>query len=452
MLLATSHTRGRRAYRVALSLPLALALAFVGYSLCGYAFQFGGIGLIRKDPAFQHLLGEWSPLDPLLGPGWGLMGVRGFLFDPRAASQAELNLFASQLPFLTATVLIPLTTLYGRIPKLGVFFIGLLAACLCYPLGGNWLWGGGWLTQLGKTLSLGRGFIDQSGSSLLTLGGWLALAGLAAFRQYGAVVSSQEPAELPQPQLPLHASIGALLALLGWLAWLGGQPFGPQLSDKELLTCILWVGVPSILGAFLYGWLARGELDLLLCTRALVASLIAGGPGLLSLSTGQLATIGLLSGFFLAPAMYLVEFGLRLDDQAAAVSTYGFAGAWGILALGLFSIHRQNLEQLGAQALGLAGLLVLSGLIPWVLSAILAQAYAFPAALKAEAQARAQRLLEEKRKRERLLYQRRRRHWQTRLAALYQRGQAFLGQQWERLQAKRKHPPQEESSEAKGQG
>ena len=216
--LAVGVSHPSRAHHVASALPLAMALAVGSYYLCGFALQFGGVGLVSDHPDLARLLAEWSPLDLKLGPGWGLVGLRGFLLSEEVVQGEGLCLFISQLALVTTAALLPLVTLNGQMPRLPTLLLASLAAAACYPLMGNWVLGGGWLSQLGLTLGWGHGYVDFSLTSLFLVGSGAALAGLITFRRYGAGCDSDDAAmpRLPPSYLPLNVLLGAFLALGGW--------------------------------------------------------------------------------------------------------------------------------------------------------------------------------------------------------------------------------------------
>ena len=429
-LVAVGLSRGERANWVLVALPLSTTLSALGYALCGFAFQYGGMGLVSADPGFDRLIAEWSPLDLWLGPGWGMVGLRGFLFTPDGATSAELSLFVSELALVATATLIPLTTLHGRIPRLAELFLALLVSCLCYPLAGNWIRGGGWLATSGVTLDLGQGYADYGLSTLFLVGGCAALAGLAAFKRQGLATAEATIPELPPAHLPLHLLMGAFLALLGWFAVVLGQgstsaaPSGPALLYNALAAV-----AGATLGTLCYGWLIRGRADPGLTGRGVVAALVAIGAGLAFVPSWAALLIGGVVGLLLAPVIYLVERVLGLDDQGAAVGLYGFSALWGLLAAGLFADGRNgavwnsalgastpqaakgvvgalggaaNVGQLYAQLVGAGAILLLCWLLPWAAMSLLARAYVLPSTLRERAEARSLVLEERARERARL--------------------------------------------------
>ena len=438
-LVAAGISHPSQVRQIANSLPLALVAALGGYWLCGYAFQFGGVGLISDDPDLAWLVAEWSPLDLRLGHGWGLLGLRGFAVDPSAIGKG-LDLFVSQLALVVTATLIPLIALNGRAPRLPTLFLALLVSCMCYPLMGNWVRGGGWLSHLGATLGLGHGFVDYGLSSVHLVGGGAALAGLIALKSVGgddgegkSETGESEPLELPQAFLPLNVLAGAFLALVGWLAVIFSQPLvpSPQSPAMATLNVLLAVG-GSAVGTLFYGWLARGEPDPALTGRGILAALVAIAAGLPFVPFWAAALVGGLCGLLLAPTMYLVEQVLRLDDRGAVVSVHCASAFWGLLAIGLFADGREglgwnafsppatsggfahgvigclatpglrDLGQLYAQLIGLGALLLLAGLLPWTMLAFAARAYALPPTMRQRARARAAQLRQERAAREAL--------------------------------------------------
>lgn len=418
-LVATGTRDPLRAQRVATSLPLAIATAMIGYYVCGFAFQYGGLGLIVRAPNLQEMVAEWSPLDLRLGSGWGLIGLRGFALPANLIGEDGLVLFVHQLPLVTTAALIPLVPLEGRLPRLSGLALALLISCVCYPLVGNWLRGGGWLSQLGTTLGWGHGFVDYGFSSSQLVGAGVALAALLAYRCRRPVPSSL-PTGLPASYLPLNVLVGSFLALVGWLAMVLSQPLVPEPSSSaSLVINALMAVAASSLATLSYGWLARGEPDPALTGRGLLAALAAVGPALAFVPAWSAALIGGIAGLLLAPCMHVIEHVLRLEDDGAVLSVHGLATVWGLVAVGLFADGHagQNWNvsassasnavdqgvagllatpsagtgQLLAQLVGALAVVVLTALIPWITLTLIARMYGLPSALREAARERALR-------------------------------------------------------------
>jgi Amt family ammonium transporter len=373
-----------RTRELATAMPLALVVALGGYTLCGFGLQLGGIGLVIETADLDHLIAEWSPLDLRMGAGWGLVGLHAIPFAPSRASAAERALFLSQLPWVTTAALIPLASLHSRAPRLAALGAAGLAACICYPLAGNWILSGGWLSQLGITLGFGQGFVDSAAGFPLLIGSLLALAGLLAFRKRMAMPLHSAP-ELPQAHLALYVLLGAFLAFLGWLGALISQPLGAPERDT---TTLLLNALGSVAGAsaatLFYGWLVRGRADATLSARGIVTGLAAVSAGVGWISFGAAVALGAVAGLLLGPVTYLTERLLGLEDAGAAAGMLALPTLLGLLATGALpgvpvsAAVSASQGQLQAQLIGAGALIALAGIIPWIVLGILAQAYEMP--------------------------------------------------------------------------
>jgi Amt family ammonium transporter len=376
----------------------ATGLALVGYLACGFALQFGGIGLVSALSGLEGLIWEWSPLDATWGTGWGALGLRGFFLQQGADTPLAYALFFSQLPLVITASLIPLLTLRKRAKPFALVLGALLIAAVVYPIIGNWVWGGGWLANLGSNLELGHGFVDFAGSGMVhLLGGVAALGGILAFGLRISDTSTrlsagfglrngraEEPAQMPPVHLPLLAILGSLLLLVGWLGLVFSNPL--YMSNEGLPSSLMAVNVVlaasgGLLAATLYAWFTTGGADVLMAARGLAAGLIAISAACPFVPPWAALIIGAVAGLLLPLGIYLVEYLLRLDDPAAAIATHGLGGLWGLLALAIFADGRYGAgwnrigaeEHLGIAGQGVSGYLVAAGFQPDFLNQLFAQ-------------------------------------------------------------------------------
>jgi Amt family ammonium transporter len=289
-LIAVAGLDEGRARHAALSALAALALALLGYVAVGFALQFGGVGLAYTAPGLEGLVWEWSALGTTWGTGWGMAGLVGWGLTGPAVASAAYQLALANLPWVATAALIPLVCLRGRIPAWASGLIGLLMGALIYPLAGNWIWGGGWLANLGSNLGLGHGLVDAGGSGLVhLLGAAATLAGILVFlprrpkaaSPLGTPGAQDEPVPLPPVHLPLLAVLGCGLLLAGGLAWTIGNPF-LALSPSDLPRLELNVVLAAAAGALLpllYTWFVAGRTDPLMAVRGLAAGSVAIAAG-----------------------------------------------------------------------------------------------------------------------------------------------------------------------------
>lgn len=380
-LLASGGMSEENAVPTAMMGLAATWLAIAGYLACGFALQFGGIGLFSDLPDLEGLIWEWSPLDVTWGTGWGTLGLKGFFLQKGADTPMAYALFFSQLPLVITASLIPLLTLRKRAKSFVLVLGALLIAALVYPFVGNWVWGGGWLANLGSNLELGHGFIDFAGSGMVhLLGGVTALAGIVALGFRSSPLAphlrggdgEDGPARMPPVHLPLLAILGSLLLLVGWLGLVFSNPL--YMSNEGLPRSLIAVNVVlaaggSALVAMLYTWFATGGADVLMTARGMAAGLVAISAACPFVPPWAALIIGAVAGLLLPLGIYFVEYLLRLDDPAAAIATHGLSGLWGLVALAIFADGRYGAgwngigaeEYLGIAGQGVSGYLVASG-------------------------------------------------------------------------------------------
>jgi len=369
-LLAIGASREEHAEQVATTALLALAAGFIGYLVCGFAFQFGGVAFVSGMPGLAGLTAEWSPQDLAWGPGWGLIGLRGFLLRGEAYSSDVYLLFATQLAAVTTATLVTLLAICGRARRMVQLAVGLLVAGLIYPLFGNWLWGGGWLSNLGSNLELGHGFVDAAGSGAIFLLG--ALVAQAAFLSIKPVRSMDVgEARLPAVHFPLWMVVGALLALIGWPGLVLGNTLIRAQVDAPLVLVNLMMGAAGgALTVSLYSWFVTAQPDGLAIARGTVAGLVAVGAACPFVPAWSSLAIGAVAGVLFILGLYVSEHILRVDDPSGSAAVFGLPGLWGLLALGVFADGRWGAGwngvgaegYLGVAGQGVSGLLLSPGL------------------------------------------------------------------------------------------
>src|SRR5438093_3175309 len=167
----------------------AYVFAFIGYFAVGYAFQFGAVSV----NAAPGNLGGIPTLNKfLLGSGlWGFLGGKGF-FMTGPAYDAGAHVFALfQVVFMETAGYIIIGAICERITFGGFLLTEMFMGAILYPVFGNWVWGGGWLSQLGNSMGLGHGYVDFAGSTVVHgVGGFAAMALAVILRprlgKYGA--------------------------------------------------------------------------------------------------------------------------------------------------------------------------------------------------------------------------------------------------------------------------
>ncbi len=234
VLIGVAGLETERAWDAALGAVAAISLATLAYWAVGFALQFGGIGLVYMRPELRGLVWEWSPLSVDWGVGWGVAGLSGWFLAGSDMTALVYALFLSHLPWLFVVTLLPVMALRGRAPMLATLVIALLIGGIVYPLAGNWVQGGGWLSALGRNLNLGHGFLDVGGAgSVFLLAAAFGLVALVVWTPRRAAAAS---AHLPPDYQPLLTVAGSLLVLAGLIGWLWSNPLQvAALSDLGMV-------------------------------------------------------------------------------------------------------------------------------------------------------------------------------------------------------------------------
>ncbi len=342
-LIAAASVPPARGWQTALAGVAGAGLAVLAFFLVGFGLAYGGIGLTHTAvPGYADLVWEWSLLGPDWGPTWGMAGLTGWALTGAAATADAYALFVANLPWVTLAALTPLLALRGRTPAAVSLVGGLVVGGVLYPLAINWLWGGGWLANLGLNLNLGHGMVDFAGAGAVHLvGGALALAGLLTLlpRRLRPPTLAAEPTPLPPAHLPLLAAAGALLILAGSLGWQWANPLLDPASLQPMrgMANALLAAAGGALAPMAYTWFVAGRGDPLFTAKGLAAASIAGlavGP---FVPPWAALVLGILVGLLVPLVTYLVNEVLRIDDDTSVVAVHLLGATLGIVAVGVLA-------------------------------------------------------------------------------------------------------------------
>ena len=367
-LIVAGGLRSGQARQMALIPLVAFAVAVIAYAVVGFGLHYGGIGLLYDHPELDTLVWEWSALNEGWGDTWGMAGLAGFGLAG-VQTPVVFLLFLSALPAATTATLLVMAALRGRAPAVVVALFGLLTAAVGYPLVGNWIQGGGWLSQLDTNIGAGAGYVDFGMSSLFLLGGGVALAGTLAFRpqrQESAILTESPPALLP----PL-AALGTGLLVVGSTGWLLAWPLTDwtQASAVTLIVLALLAAAAGGLASLIYTWLVTRHPDPVQGTRGVAAGWVAGLASVLVMTPSQALIIGAVAGLLMALVAHLLSRLQHFQDPGGVLATFGIPALWGILAVGIFS---ETPGQLQAQAVGAVTIFLLAFLATTVVAVPLA--------------------------------------------------------------------------------
>jgi Amt family ammonium transporter len=337
-------TQARHCGHTCTLLVAGLVFALIGFWLGGFAMQSGGIGdahaalAVPADPAAANGLNHELGI-PVGGRFWGVMGSSGFFLASDAGSRnATAALFLGQAVLLALAVTAALGGALGRARILAMAIVSFLIGTLVYPLLANWVWGGGWLAELGRDGGLGHGVVDLGGAGVIHLtAGVLALVlAIELGPRYGRF--GRRSASIPGHNLPL-AILGSLVILLAIAALNASASPAPAGADSPagLAAANTLLGAAGGLAASFVLVLYRTKrLDPAALCRGLLGGAVAVSAAAAIEEPWAAVLTGVIAGALVQATVRLLD-RRQVDDPVGAVAVHGAGGAWGLAALGLFA-------------------------------------------------------------------------------------------------------------------
>ncbi|MCW5848528.1 MAG: ammonium transporter [Anaerolineae bacterium] len=376
-LVETGFTRARNAAHTMTMNFVVYFLGMAGYFVCGFAFQFGGIGTVGVGN-----LGGLAVLDRMLtvhigGIDWGLLGLKGFFLNGTYDVGVAV-MFLFQMVFMDTVATIPTGSMAERWKWSAFCIYGLFVSMIIYPVYGMWVWGGGWLSQLGK-LGLGQGYLDFAGSGVVhAVGGWTALAGAIVIGpRLGKYNKDGTSNTIPGHNMVI-ALLGVLILGFGWFGFNPGSTLGASGNGNLRLGMVAVVTMLASssggLVAMLYMWITTKKPDPGMTANGFLAGLVAitAPSGFVSPMNGFI--IGAVAGILVCVAAAFIDQKLKVDDPVGAIAVHGCNGLWGQIALGLFADGTMNYGGLTARGLFYGDA---SQLVAQVIGAVVAFVWAF---------------------------------------------------------------------------
>ena len=263
----------------------------------------------------------------------GFIGKPGFdLFT--AYDNFNFSSFVFNLVFCATTATIVSGAMAERTKFLSYCVYSGIISAVIYPIEAHWIWGGGWLSQIG--------FHDFAGSCAIHMvGGISALIGASILgARIGKFKRDKNGKVTKVGAFPGHnIALGALGVFILWLGWYGFN--GAAATSVEQLGSIFLTTTvaPAIatVTCMIFTWIKYGKPDVSMCLNASLAGLVAITAGCDITDAFGAVVIGLVAGILVVFGVWLLDYKLHIDDPVGAVAVHMMNGIWGTLAVGLFA-------------------------------------------------------------------------------------------------------------------
>ena len=298
----------------------------------------------------------------LLGEDFlGFIGKPGFdIFT--SYSNFDFSNFVFNLVFCATTATIVSGAMAERTKFLSYCIYSAVISALIYPIEAHWIWGGGWLAQLG--------FHDFAGSCAIHMvGGISALIGAAMLGPRIGKFTKDKSGKITKVNaFPGHnLPIGALGVFILWFGWYGFNGAACKTGDQLASVFLTTTVAPAVatVVCMIFTWIKYGKPDVSMCLNASLAGLVAiTAPCDVTDCLGAII-IGFVSGLLVCFGVWLLDYKLHVDDPVGAVAVHMMNGIWGTIAVGLFAttsapgndtvkglFYGGGFKQLGIQLLG----------------------------------------------------------------------------------------------------
>ena len=321
-MLETGFCRQKNAVNVLAKNLIVFALATIAFWAIGFGLMFGDGNDFIGLKGFFLSGGDNSPAT---GDAYeGVFGALNWAGVPLAAK------FLFQLVFAGTAATIVSGAVAERIKFVDFLIFSLLLVGIAYPITGHWIWGGGWLADLG--------FWDFAGSTVVhSVGGWAALMGAAFLGPRIGKYQDKQVVALPGHNM----SIATLGCLILWLGWFGFNPGSVMAADANAITHIaLTTNMAAAAGgiaATVTAWLYLGKPDLSMIINGILAGLVGITAACAYVGIASSLVIGLIAGVIVVFSVTFFD-KLGIDDPVGATSVHLVCGIWGTLAVGLWSV------------------------------------------------------------------------------------------------------------------
>ncbi len=281
----------------------------------------------------------------------GLIGKPGF--DVFTAYESfDWSNFVFNLVFCATTATIVSGAMAERTKFLSYCVYSAVISAFIYPIEAHWVWGGGWLADMG--------FHDFAGSACIHMvGGVCALIGAKMLGPRIGKFSRNKDGKVtkvnafPGHNLPIGA-LGVFILWLGWYGFNGAAATSVDQLGSIFLTTTISPAIATVV-CMIFTWVKYGKPDVSMCLNASLAGLVAITASCDVTDALGSIIIGAVAGLLVVFAVWLLDYKLRIDDPVGAVAVHMMNGIWGTIAVGLFATDKAPAYSLETKGLFYGG-------------------------------------------------------------------------------------------------
>ncbi len=274
--------------------------------------------------------------------GFGLLlgeDIMGFIGKPgfdifTGYSNFDWSNFVFNLVFCATTATIVSGAMAERTKFLSYCIYSGIISAVIYPIEAHWIWGGGWLSQMG--------FHDFAGSCAIHMvGGISALIGAAILGPRIGKFEKDKSGRIvkvnafPGHNLPIGC-LGVFILWLGWYGFNGAAATSVEQLGSIFLTTTVAPAIATVV-CMVFTWIKYGKPDVSMCLNASLAGLVGITASCDVTDCAGAAAVGIVSGLLVVFGVWLLDNVLHIDDPVGAVAVHCLNGMWGTVAVGLFA-------------------------------------------------------------------------------------------------------------------
>ena len=336
----TGFTRAKNAGNIIMKNLMDFAIGTPLFWLTGFGIMFGGAG------AF---IGGFDPL------------VRGDYSGILPAGVPLPAYLIFQTVFCATAATIVSGAMAERTKFISYCIYSAIISAVVYPVSGHWIWGGGWLAQMG--------FHDFAGSTAVHMCG--GVAALIGAKVLGPRIGKYTEDGKPNAILGHSLTLGALGVFILWFCWFGFNGCSTVAMDSDaavysagnIFVTTNLAAATATAATMIITWLRYGKPDISMTLNGSLAGLVAITAGCDMVSPAGAFFIGLIAAFVVVFGIEFIDKVCKIDDPVGAIGVHGMCGAAGTLLTGVFAVdgglaYGGGFSFLGIQLLGVVSVIL----------------------------------------------------------------------------------------------